>query len=100
MLDDLETLPVQLEELNVGADVKGIIPGETVTVLATQWYGSAAVELTYKTVAGQTGSEMLYRDREAELEAYPSRTQLELERRRRATSARFRGAPYPAGAPF
>ncbi len=59
---------MQLEELNVGADVKGIIPGETVTVLATQWYGSAAVELTYKTVAGQTGSEMLYRDREAELE--------------------------------
>lgn len=59
---------MQLEDIKVGADVIGILPGETVTVLATRWYGSAAVELTYKTPSGATGSEMLYRDREAELE--------------------------------
>lgn len=59
---------MRLEDLSVGTEVRGIVPGETVTVLATQWYGSAAVELTYKTRSGHTGSEMLYRSREATLE--------------------------------
>lgn len=59
---------MRLEDLSVGAQVKGVVPDAAVTVLATQWYGTAAVELTYKTVAGQTHSEMLYREREAGLE--------------------------------
>lgn len=59
---------MRLEDLSIGALVKGVVPNEAVTVIAVQWYGTAAVELTYKTVGGQTRSEMLYRAREADLE--------------------------------
>ncbi len=52
---------MQVENLSVGALVKGVVPHEAVTVIAVQWYGTAAVELTYKTVGWQTSSEMLYR---------------------------------------
>ena len=33
-----------------------------------QWFGSDAVELTYKDGTGKVGNELLYRDREADLE--------------------------------
>ena len=57
-----------LDELKIGAAVRGILPNGVVTVVGVQWYGSDAIELTYKDAAGKVASELLYRDREADLE--------------------------------
>ncbi len=37
-------------------------------MVSVQWFGSGAVELTYKDGSGKVGNELLYRDREADLE--------------------------------
>ena len=58
----------RLEELKKGASVKGILADAIVTVLDVQWYGTAALELTYKDPAGKPGQELLYRDREPMIE--------------------------------
>jgi SNF2 family DNA or RNA helicase len=39
-----------------------------VTVVGVQWFGSEALELTYKTAAGKVANELLYRDDEARVE--------------------------------
>ena len=44
-----------LEELTRGAAVRGVLPEALVTVVDVKWYGSAAVELTYKDAAGPLG---------------------------------------------
>jgi len=58
----------KLEDLTRGASVKGILPDCLVTVIDVKWYGSAAVELTYKDPAGKPNVVLLYRDREPTLE--------------------------------
>ena len=58
----------KLEDLTRGAAVKGILPDCLVTVIDVKWYGSAAVELTYKDPAGKPNVVLLYRDREPTLE--------------------------------
>jgi superfamily II DNA or RNA helicase len=58
----------KLEELKRGSTVKGILPDCLVTVVDVKWYGSAAVELTYKDPAGKPSVVLLYRDRESALE--------------------------------
>ncbi len=58
----------RLEELTRGASVKGILPSGAVTVVDVEWFGSAAIELTYKDAAGHAGNVLLYRDREPTLE--------------------------------
>jgi hypothetical protein len=58
----------KLEDLKRGAAVKGILPDYLVTVVDVRWYGSAAVELTYKDPVGKPNVELLYRDREPTLE--------------------------------
>src|SRR5580692_1362568 len=58
----------KLEDLKRGATVKGIVPDCLVTVVDVKWYGSAAVELTYKDPAGKPNVVLLYRDREPTLE--------------------------------
>src|SRR5579864_5998470 len=58
----------KLEDLKRGATVKGILPDCLVTVVDVKWYGSAAVELTYKDPAGKPSVVLLYRDREPTLE--------------------------------
>ena len=57
-----------LEDLKKGASVRGILPDRLVTVVDIKWHGSAVIELTYKDSSGDHGSELLYRDREPELE--------------------------------
>src|SRR5439155_26858603 len=57
-----------LDELTRGAAVKGILPDGLVTVVDVKWYGSSAVEITYKNAAGRLGNEILFRDREPTLE--------------------------------
>jgi hypothetical protein len=58
----------RLEDLTRGAAVKGILPDCLVTVIDVKWYGSAAIELTYKDPAGKPSVVLLYRDREPTLE--------------------------------
>ncbi|MBA3642046.1 MAG: DEAD/DEAH box helicase, partial [Acidobacteria bacterium] len=58
----------KLEDLRTNASVKGILPDALVTVVSTQWYGSEALELTYKTAAGRVANELLYRHDEPRIE--------------------------------
>src|SRR5580698_5505500 len=58
----------KLEDLTRGASVKGILPDCLVTVIDVKWYGSAAVELTYKDPSGKPSVVLLYRDREPTLQ--------------------------------
>jgi len=57
-----------LEKLQPMAAVRGILPDALVTVVSVQWFGSEALELTYKTPAGKVANELLYRDDEPRLE--------------------------------
>jgi SNF2 family DNA or RNA helicase len=58
----------KLEDLTRGSAVKGILPDCLVTVIDVKWYGSAAVELTYKDPSGKPNVVLVYRDREPTLE--------------------------------
>src|ERR1017187_10255202 len=58
----------KLEDLKRGATVRGILPDCLVTVIDVKWYGSAAIELTYKDPAGKPSVVLIYRDREPTLE--------------------------------
>ncbi|MBM3485000.1 MAG: hypothetical protein FJX66_17160, partial [Alphaproteobacteria bacterium] len=57
-----------LEDLKPNSSVRGVLPNAIVTVVSVQWFGSGAIELTYKDATGKVGNELLYRDREADLE--------------------------------
>ncbi len=59
---------MKLEELTPGALVTGLLPSGHVVVVSVSWFGSNALELTYKEQNGRVGSELLYRDDEARLE--------------------------------
>lgn len=50
-----------LEELKPGLRIDGLIPAESVTVIAVQWHGTDALELTYKTSAGGLGQQVVFR---------------------------------------
>ena len=58
----------RLEALTPNAAVKGILPDSLIYVVSVRWFGSDAIELTYKTPAGKVANELLYRGREAQLE--------------------------------
>lgn len=62
------TAIAHLEELTKGATIAGITPDALVTVVDVQWRGSTAVELTYKTAAGQVASKLLFRDDETRID--------------------------------
>src|SRR5476651_1572307 len=57
-----------LEQLQPNATVRGILPDCPVTVVSVQWFGSTAVELTYKTPEGKVANELLYRHDESRIE--------------------------------
>src|SRR5204863_5562738 len=44
------------------------LPDSLVTVISTQWFGSEALELTYKKAAGKLANELLYRHDEVRIE--------------------------------
>src|SRR6516162_10648696 len=50
------------------AAVRGILPDQVVTVISVQWFGSEALELTYKVASGRVANELLYRHDESRLE--------------------------------
>jgi SNF2 family DNA or RNA helicase len=58
----------RLEDLQPSTALRGILPDALVTVVNVQWYGSDALELTYKTPTGKVANELLYRHDEARLE--------------------------------
>jgi SNF2 family DNA or RNA helicase len=58
----------RLEDLRPNAAVRGILPNGLLTVVNVQWFGSEALELTYKDVAGRVAHVLLYRHDEPRLE--------------------------------
>ncbi|MCW2940275.1 MAG: helicase, partial [Actinomycetia bacterium] len=58
----------RLEDLTPGAVVDGVTPGGHVTVVAVKWYGSNAVNLTYRADNGQVADQLIYRDHEPRLQ--------------------------------
>jgi SNF2 family DNA or RNA helicase len=58
----------KLEDLQPNAAVCGVLPDALVTVVSVQWFGSEALELTYKTPAGRVANELLYRHDESRIE--------------------------------
>ena len=59
---------MKLEDLQANTAVKGILGDEVVAVVSVQWFGSEALELTYKSASGKVANELLYRADEARLE--------------------------------
>jgi len=59
---------IRLEDLQPNAAVRGVLPDCLVTVVNVQWFGSEALELTYKTSAGKVANELLYRHDEPRLD--------------------------------
>ena len=58
----------KLENLQANAAVRGILPDSLVTVVSVQWFGSEALELTYKSPDGKVANQLLYRHDEPRLE--------------------------------
>src|SRR6266852_6073676 len=58
----------KLEDLRPNAAVRGILPNGLVTVVSVQWFGSEALELTYKSPDGKVANELLYRHDELRIE--------------------------------
>src|SRR2546422_461460 len=57
-----------LERLKPNVSVRGILPDCLVTVVSVQWFGSEALELTYKDPSGRVANQLLYRHDEPRLE--------------------------------
>jgi SNF2 family DNA or RNA helicase len=58
----------KLEDLRPNASLKGILPDCLVTVVNVQWFGSEALELTYKDPSGKVANQLLYRHDEPRIE--------------------------------
>ena len=58
----------KLEQLLPNAAIRGILPDALVTVVNVQWFGSEALELTYKSPDGKVANQLLYRHDEPRLE--------------------------------
>ena len=59
---------MKLEALTPGAAVRGILPDALITVVSITWFGTDALELTYKSPTGKVANELLYRHDELRLE--------------------------------
>lgn len=57
----------QLEQLQRGIQVYGIVPQQTVTLIDVEWTGSNAITIVYRCNDGKVGDTLLYRENEAEL---------------------------------
>lgn len=56
-----------LEDLKPGLRIDGLIPSQSITVVAAQWHGASALELTFKTAAGGLDQQVLFRRDEDKL---------------------------------
>ncbi|HSW35923.1 MAG TPA: SNF2-related protein [Candidatus Limnocylindrales bacterium] len=57
----------KLEEIKSDALVEGILPDSPVTIVNVNWFGTDAVEITYKSFKGKVSSEILYRSDESRI---------------------------------
>jgi superfamily II DNA or RNA helicase len=58
----------RVEDLQPRAVVRGILPDRQVTVVSVQWFGSNALELTYKDPSGRVANVLLYRHDEPRIQ--------------------------------
>lgn len=58
----------KLEKLQPNTSVRGILPNCLVNVVSVQWFGSEALELTFKDPAGKVANQLLYRHDEPRIE--------------------------------
>ncbi len=58
---------LNLEKLTPNIQIRGILPECSVTVVNVRWYGSDAIELTYKSQTGNVANMLLYRHDENRL---------------------------------
>jgi superfamily II DNA or RNA helicase len=63
-------LIMRLEDLTRGAQIKGLRNDGPVEVLDVKWFGTSAIEVTFKDAQGKPGNELLYRSDEARLELH------------------------------
>jgi hypothetical protein len=68
----------KLEDLRPNTSVQGILPNCLVTVVNTHWFGSDALELTYKDPSGKVANELLYRHDEPRIEVNRAWASVEL----------------------
>ena len=68
MTEEHQQENMKLEDLQANAVVRGVLQDSPVTVVGVQWFGSNALELTYKTATGKVANEILYRFDESRLE--------------------------------
>lgn len=59
---------IKLEDLKPNAVIHGIHPDCNVTVVSVQWFGTEALELTYKMPMGGVANELIYRHDEPRLD--------------------------------
>lgn len=59
---------MRLEDIASGLRLSGVIPGDTVTVIAAQLHGRDAVELTFRPTVGHIDQRVLYRADEPRLQ--------------------------------
>ena len=59
---------MRLEDIQPRSTIRGVHPDGLITVVNVDWFGSDAVELTYKTPDGAVTNELLYRQDEPRIE--------------------------------
>lgn len=59
---------LKLENLLPNAAVRGLLRDEMVTVVSVRWFGTEALELTYKASSGRVANELIYRHDEPRLD--------------------------------
>ncbi len=57
-----------LEDLKAGIRIDGLVPGRSLTILAVEWHGCDAVEVTHKSADGALGQQVLFRSDECDLQ--------------------------------
>jgi len=62
------SVTARLEDLVAGVVAGGLVPGETVTVVAARWAGSRSLVVTYRTTSGRVDEQVVYRDQERSLD--------------------------------
>ena len=100
LLEELQSTRSIENSIAAGTSVTrgGILPDALVTVVSVQWFGSEALELTYKTPAGKVANELLYRHDEPRIEVVEQGRPWSFDGDGALFPAGLRGAPHPPGA--
>ena len=57
-----------LEDIKPGSIVRNLVHHRDVEIVQTKWWGSTALDVTYKDHEGNLGQQILYREQEGSLE--------------------------------